>query len=336
MRRLTTEEFIERAVKLHGDKYSYDNAIYEAAQDEIEIICNKCCNHFWTTPNNHTNSATGGRGCPECNKGVVHTKEKFISNAIEKYGDDFLYDRVVYINARTQVEIFCKKHDYYFKTVPDTFINRSEHGCRKCAFESTSNINSKSSKLFLEQANEIHGGIFKYDLTNYKNNRVKINIICEKHGPFPARPKDHIIKKQGCPICKSSRGENNVTSILKDLMINFNREYKFESCINYRKLPFDFAILNKNLELKGLIEFHGIQHFESIEYFGGEERFMATNRNDQIKADFCVFNKIPFLVIPYYNEDKIRNIIDIFLRKIKNKKSIIEFRRPNQLNIFQV
>ena len=41
MAKLTTEEFIKRARKVHGDKYDYSQTVYKGIFDEISIICSK-------------------------------------------------------------------------------------------------------------------------------------------------------------------------------------------------------------------------------------------------------------------------------------------------------
>ena len=63
-RKLTTEEFIKRANKIHENKYDYSLVNYTSAHNKIEIICPK---HgiFEQTPNSHTNSK---QGCPICNE----------------------------------------------------------------------------------------------------------------------------------------------------------------------------------------------------------------------------------------------------------------------------
>ena len=37
MKKLTTQEFMSKAVKIHGDKYSYDKSNYSAISDKVEI-----------------------------------------------------------------------------------------------------------------------------------------------------------------------------------------------------------------------------------------------------------------------------------------------------------
>ena len=42
-RRLTRDEFIEKAIKVHGNKFDYRQVVYERWNKKISIIC----------PNNH-------------------------------------------------------------------------------------------------------------------------------------------------------------------------------------------------------------------------------------------------------------------------------------------
>jgi len=108
-KKLTTEEFIERAKKIHGDKYSYDKVKYHSSQSKIEIICHQ---HgvFEQTPNNHLN----GKGCLRCGAETISTirrsnSEDFIAKARLKHGDKFDYSFVSYYRNKDKVKIICKK-----------------------------------------------------------------------------------------------------------------------------------------------------------------------------------------------------------------------------------
>ena len=52
-KRKTLDEFIEDAIKIHNNKYSYERVIYKNAYTKIEIYCKKCNTYFWQTPGNH-------------------------------------------------------------------------------------------------------------------------------------------------------------------------------------------------------------------------------------------------------------------------------------------
>ena len=60
-KRLTNEKFIERARKVHGDKYDYSKVQYVRNIRKVCIICPKH-GEFWQTPVSHMR----GCGCPEC------------------------------------------------------------------------------------------------------------------------------------------------------------------------------------------------------------------------------------------------------------------------------
>lgn len=60
-KRLTNEEFIEKAKLVHEDKYDYSKVEYQNTSTKVCIICPEH-GEFWQTPNNHL----FGAGCPTC------------------------------------------------------------------------------------------------------------------------------------------------------------------------------------------------------------------------------------------------------------------------------
>jgi len=70
----TTEEFIEKAKLIHGDKYDYSKVKYVKALESVCIIC-PIHGEFWQRPNNHLN----GNNCPACNSGKKSKLEENIS-----------------------------------------------------------------------------------------------------------------------------------------------------------------------------------------------------------------------------------------------------------------
>ena len=68
--KLTLEEFIDRANKIHGiGRYDYSKSIYKGMFEKIEIVCPKH-DTFWQEPHNHINN----QGCPHCNESKGETK----------------------------------------------------------------------------------------------------------------------------------------------------------------------------------------------------------------------------------------------------------------------
>ena len=60
-KKLTTEEFRNRATIIHGDKYNYSLVVYVKSSECVEIICPEH-GSFWQQPNNHLY----GKGCSAC------------------------------------------------------------------------------------------------------------------------------------------------------------------------------------------------------------------------------------------------------------------------------
>lgn len=62
MRKLTQEEFVEKATKVHNGKYDYSKAKYVNQTKKVCIIC-PIHGEFWQTPSNHL---YGAHGCDKC------------------------------------------------------------------------------------------------------------------------------------------------------------------------------------------------------------------------------------------------------------------------------
>ena len=190
-----------------------------------------------------------------------------------------------YINSKTKVKIICPIHGI-FEQVSFNHLNGS--GCPKCQGR------NKTTKEFIKESKNIHGYKYNYSLTNYINSKTKVKIICPGHGVFEQLPYDHI-QMQGCPKCKSSKGEMIIEKILQDSNIVYEFQKKFKNCKNKRMLPFDFYLPKYNL----CIEYDGEQHFKPIKFFGGEKGFKQRQKNDKIKTQYCKNNNIELLRIKY-------------------------------------
>lgn len=75
MNRLTTEDFIEKAKAIHGNKYDYFYSVYVTAKEKIMI---KCPKHgiFLQTPDGHLQ----GRGCKDCALEIKRNYKHGLSN----------------------------------------------------------------------------------------------------------------------------------------------------------------------------------------------------------------------------------------------------------------
>lgn len=118
--------------------------------------------------------------------------------------------------------------------------------------------------------------------------------------------------------CLRSMGEMIVENYLRELNINFQREYRFEQCRDKKPLPFDFCIFDKQNNLKFLIEINGKQHYQPIITDNPEDGYKAFEKQQQhdfIKKIFCQQNGYDLLIIPYYNLNNFKEIINERLQK---------------------
>ena len=183
----STEQFIEEAKKVHGNKYDYSKVDYNLCQDKVTIICLKH-GEFKQRPLSHLQ----GQGCPKCGKKHKISLEDFIEKAKKVHGNKYDYSKVKYVNNKTNVCIVCPTHGEFYQTPKKHLVG---HGCPKCggSFKLT-NI------MFIDKAKQIHGDKYDYSNVTYINSNTKVTITCHKHGEFQQLPHDHLQGK-GCPTC---------------------------------------------------------------------------------------------------------------------------------------
>lgn len=281
-KRLTQEEFIEKARAKHGDKYDYSKVEYKNYETEITIICPEH-GEFTQTPNNHL----AGKGCRKCslkNKPQCQPKscEDFIKKAIKRYGEKYDYSKVDYKGGLIEVNILCKKHNYIFQQKPQNHLNlKSAGGCPMCAEEKRGSSQRLTKEEFIFMAEKIYGDAYDYSLVEYINSDTKVKIICKTHGIFEITPYHHIKRKQGCSKCKSSGLETWVRNILSKNNIDFEEQKTFPWLIGEKGWPlkYDFYLPKHNIA----IECQGLQHIIPCDFFGGLTAFEDLVKRDEIK-----------------------------------------------------
>ena len=186
--KLTTQEFINRARAVHGDKYGYAFSVYQSSREKVMI---HCPDHgiFEQSPNSHFS----GKGCPVCSGKKKHTNESFIEKAKAVHGDRYDYSLVEYKNNNEKVTIVCTEHGE-FEQKPNHHL--SGKGCPGC-----SGNKKLTNESFIQKARETHGeNTYDYSKIKYKSSKSKISIVCPEHGDFEQRPDQHLAGN-GCPSC---------------------------------------------------------------------------------------------------------------------------------------
>ena len=288
-KKITTEEFIERANKIHKGKYLYTESVYVNTETKVKIIC-PIHGEFWQTPHMHLH----GQGCPKCYGNDTKTTEKYIEECKKVHGDKYDYSKTKYVNAYSKVTIICPIHGEFEQIAR---VHLYGHGCPQC-----SGKRKYDKDYFIGKAKEIHGDKYDYSLIEeIKNYRTKLPIICPTHGLFYQTIDNHINGKQGCPKCQRSLLEEEVSNFLTE------NGYEFEERKHFVWLDpqhLDFYLPKYNIA----IECQGIQHLMPYGSFGSktitkEELFENVCKLDDIKNKLCAENKVNLIYYTNINCD---------------------------------
>jgi len=317
-KKLTNSEFIKKAKDIHGDKYDYSKVEYVNTKTKVCIICPEH-GEFWMKPNDHL---CRKYGCHKCGwikegKNLRENTESFIKKAIKKYGNKFDYSKVNYVKSNEKVCIISHEKDAYGVEIGEFWQTPNNH----LTFGySTHNLCLNTNK-FIERARKIHGDLYNYEKTIYKNSKENVIITCQIHGDFKQLPHNHL-KGEGCPKCKcNSVLEKRIRMILQELNINFTEQQRFDFL---GKLSLDFYLP----DYKTAIECQGKQHFIGSKLWEDLETIVERDKN---KKKLCENNGIRILYIinknysnkneEIYNENNTYDIklIKEFLMKIIKK-----------------
>lgn len=193
---LTTEQFIEKAISKHGDKYDYTKVKYIKSNKELTIIC-KIHGDFKQIANSHLQ----GHGCPYCGNVIKKTNEEFILEAKQIHGDLYDYSKTIYISSFNKVKIICKIHGEFEQIARSHIIGR---GCILCGYVCSGLKSRKTIEQFIMEANNVHENKYDYSRVIYINSVTNIKILCLKHGEFETTPYNHI-NGRGCLKCIKSQ-----------------------------------------------------------------------------------------------------------------------------------
>ena len=131
MERKTSQEFIEQAHQVHGDRFDYSEVEYINTHTPVIIRCNQCGLVFQQEPSSHL----AGRGCPKCSKRQTHKRvnqNMFIARAREVHGDKYDYSKTVYQDMHSKVLIVCPQHGEFYQRAQSHLLGS---GCPMCKYD---------------------------------------------------------------------------------------------------------------------------------------------------------------------------------------------------------
>lgn len=211
MKKLTTSDFIEKSISIHGNLYDYSKVYYYKSKVKVEIICNQE-NHgsFFIRPNNHLN----GQGCPKCGLNFMKNGE-FVKKAKCLHNDKYIYIEEYSRNDKP-IKIFCKRCEKEFTQTPNSHLCGC--GCPNCQ--------KTNLQDFIERSNKIHNYKYNYSKSHFDNQNDLINIYCESHGLFKQKVSNHL-NGHGCKKCGYDKIKISSHDFIKRSNKIHNNKYKY-------------------------------------------------------------------------------------------------------------
>ena len=167
----TTDEFKERAYKVHGDKYDLSKVVYKNKNEKITVGCS-IHGDFLITPEH----LLRGQGCPKCGKLFKLTNEVFKERSDKIHHNKYDYSKSECKGVDDKVCIICPIHGEFWQT-PHSHM--SGVGCPKCHEEH--NINEM---LLFDILKKYYGEevICQYKTDWLKGQSIDIYIPSKKVG----------------------------------------------------------------------------------------------------------------------------------------------------------
>ena len=186
--KLTQNEFIKKAISVHGNKYDYSKSNYILNDKKICIICPEH-GEFWQTPHSHLS----GQGCPLCkeSKGERKIKQFLEENNIE-YEQQKMFNWLIYEKPM--------KLDFY---LPEYNVGIEFQGEQHFSNKKWWNITNE------DEVNECFNKTIERD--------IKKNILCKENGIELFYITDHNFKKQYYGIYDKKHVSKSIKKIIESL-----------------------------------------------------------------------------------------------------------------------
>lgn len=213
-----------------------------------------------------------------------------------------------YTGNEKPIKCRCKKCKNIWTTLPKVLITNGS-GCPICGKKKAIKAETKTQEQFVFEMKQKNPNI--EILGNYVNTHTKIKCKCKIDNTiWYGYPANLLNRSAGCPKCNISNGESRLLNILSKLNINYISQYSIEECKNIYKLRFDAFDIDNNIAF----EYNGEQHYYPVDFANkgiiwANNEFNKTKKRDNIKIKYCNDNKIPIIIIPYWEKENMESFL---------------------------
>lgn len=309
MEKYSLEKFIDKANKIHKNKYDYSKVEYVDSQTKVCIICPKH-GEFWQTPYSHL----AKHGCPECKGLKKLTKEIFLERANKVHNNKYTYENAEVHGIRSKIPIICPIHGKFLQAIKN---HLNGQGCPLCGKKFAKEWQQNKYEEFVDESKKRFGDVYEFPNIEkmYINSHSKILVKCKKCGNiFEKIACDHLTSPSGgCRHCYfvKSKAEEELATFIKELLRDDVVEFGNRNILNGFEL--DIFIPSKNIA----IEYNGLfwhstprkdknYHLTKLEKCENENiRLIQIFEDEWLLNKEIVKNKLKHLLGCDVNSDKI-------------------------------
>jgi len=160
------------------------------------------------------------------------TTEEFVKEATQIHNGKYTYEKAVYINRRSPIEITCSTHGSFWQNAGH---HGDGHGCPKCKKDHIKKLQTKSYSWFIEKLQKLrsHKNV-TLDEDKFKGMTTHAEFECAVHGTFIAAPGRVLTNKKGCPKCGTASVVRSIKTDYSELVAFLTKVH--ENKYDYSKL----------------------------------------------------------------------------------------------------
>jgi len=287
-KKLTTQEFIDRATLVHGRVYDYSEVVYVSSHKKVEITC-PIHGVFQQSPSNHL----AGKGCNICGGSAPVTFQQFVLRADQLHENKYKYDEGSFVNMRDQMKISCELHGDFWQA---PHVHLRPCGCNDCAMEQQLVKTKADRKVsFQNSLKQKFGTKINHIDGDYDNIDSELTFHCEYHGEFFSTPRHILYSKFGCADCYEDERLKNTSY--------FDSDHDFLDWVaaQQRKddlfIGYTFSLIERNQSIAHLAAKCGIAEHQPYNFTLNRSssnslrqcwKCVAERRNIAVKAAYAI------------------------------------------------
>lgn len=280
-KRRTTESLVEEIKEIFGDKYAYDEVVYQGMNKPVVLTC---VEHKYTFEQSPVHILRKQQKCKYCSGKGLNTEDFVVMSKSVFGGNKFDYSKTLYRKMSEKVVFVCAVHGSEWSQLPQNHL-KGNNPCQDCNGQRPIN-----REEFIKRSKELFGtNRFDYSkVKEIKGIHTKITLICNKHNEeFIQEAWSNLNSKIGCPEC-------NITAKMSPGKI------KQKALLVHSGLMFDYSRVEWN---------KGIREKQTIGCHVGEHGFFKQS------FDGHLMGKNPCQIC--YKENRLTKT-DEFIERVKN------------------